>query len=311
MQCDLGLFDSHQRDVPASLYLEQCYENPQGPKRSIRHVYRRKVPRILGSWDPLPELEGLHVTYSCWIDALNTGHDAGEVLLDASLDRMIALLYPFQDRRRIPTFSVQNFGLVRLLECPDFARVEVVEAHVTQLIVEGTKRRKACGIHQVEPIVSSRRRDVSWPLSDGPLLYEISSFADPTLLALYDVTGVGFCSNLECVVALCSIGQGEVESDSKVFWVSPGPLSDLRYPTPFAERVVERIAERIAYQSKCVEKVTFSSAVGTNEKRQRPERYFAPRDALVVLQSHPLEEWRRDRHRDYTVLQAKPEVIRR
>jgi len=197
MQRDLGLLDRYQRNQSTRLPLEKSYQDPERTERSIRHVDRWEAPGILGARDALAKLERLHMPYTVRIDAFDSRDHKRQVFLDSPLYGRVLFLHAFENRSCVSSFSVEDLPLVGLLQCANFARIQVVKTHPGQEIVERSKPGKACRVHEIQAIIRSWWGYLVWSRHDLTFAHEVVRAVDTALLAFHHIAAAGFRTDLE------------------------------------------------------------------------------------------------------------------
>ena len=124
VQRDLGLLDTDAspnrfRTIESLKQRDEYAERAQG---SIRHVAREELPRVAGSANLLPELDGLLGTDRPCVDARDSGNHLAEVLLDSLLDLRRAAGSDWQARWRCCCRPVSGDRLERVTEAPGSLR---------------------------------------------------------------------------------------------------------------------------------------------------------------------------------------------
>ena len=191
------------------------------------------------------EYEGTSVAEDSGIHLSYLRNDRAEILGKAFECRGIPRLQGRQDSYSITAVSRQHPFSGRSVKSAEPARVDMVESHVTQRSVYGTKLRSAGSTYQIEQPavchrwVRERRSDAAAILHLEECFHLASLGADSALLPPHYVAAVRSSTDGERIPAT-SFRQPKLETDAEVLHASCCPMAHFPKAAPFPQRAIQR-----------------------------------------------------------------------
>ena len=246
MQCGLGRLNAdHANAARTAGALEERQENAQSVQCTIRHVVGEIAYRVGGAAYPAVEYEGTSVAEDSGIHLSYLRNDRAEILGKAFECRGIPRLQGRQDSYSITAVSRQHPFSGRSVKSAEPARVDMVESHVTQRSVYGTKLRSAGSTYQIEQPavchrwVRERRSDAAAILHLEECFHLASLGADSALLPPHYVAAIRSSTDGERIPAT-SFRQPKLETDAEVLHASCCPMAHFPKAAPFPQRAIQR-----------------------------------------------------------------------
>jgi len=144
------------------------------------------------------------------------------------------------------------------------------------------------GAHQIQAIRASWRRHLGRGSRHLSFFDHIERAANVTFLVLDREFPMGASGDLEGKAAVQLIRDGEVQANPEVRGMPTRPAAHLLDPASLAKSMIEGCVESVRNETKSIEEVALSRAIGADEKNQRPKRDLAALDAAEVLQNDRL-----------------------
>ena len=274
--------------------LEQRGQDAQGAQRSVGHGEGIEPHGVSSFLVPLQEFHAILEAAARDTNGVDPVHGRAEVFLDPRLGRRMLVGEASKRAGEIASVPRQGIPGNRVRGPANGFRIEVVEGHARQSLVNRLEFHDARGSQQVQALPRRGRRPIDIAGLDDAVTERVVpalpiGFNDGALLSPESpgVRTVGLDLEREMPAARV---QPEFQPHSEGLRRVVRASSHGSRSATLPERKTHGVTQSVRDQSDRVHETALSGAVRADEQRQRAEPHIAGRDVPIVPENDPAEE---------------------